>query len=204
MLFFTFLERYEGIFFSNRSIEWIPFSVALLCMVAWAKDEERESSTKLSTSASGTSLCFISLFSGCWNIDDNLVGKLRDVFLRKNCFLLEFVQMRAGGGPCPNFLAQDVQFLSIKESTSSKMLIIWTLNCVLGCMYSIYIRYSINSILNPKLTFKSWISTSEKRFTSCPNWGEGKRTAVFPSWDSPWGVKCIPLPNGLVKTTSQM
>ena len=85
MVFFTFLERYKGIFLAID-----PFSVALLCMVAWAKDEERESSTKLSTSASG-----------------------------------QFVQMRAvGGGPCPNFLAQHVQFWSIKESTSSKMLIL--------------------------------------------------------------------------------
>ena len=29
------------------------------------------------------------------------------------------------------------------------------------------------SILSSKLTFKSWISTSEKRGPSCPNWGHG-------------------------------
>ena len=43
----------------------------------------------------------------------------------------------------------------------------WTFNCFLGCIYSIY------SILSSKLTFKSWISTSEKRGPSCPNWGHG-------------------------------
>ena len=35
------------------------------------------------------------------------------------------------------------------------------------------ILYSINSISSPKLTFKSWILTSEKSSTSCPNRGEG-------------------------------
>ena len=60
MVFFTSLEEYKGIF-----IPMDPFAVALLCMVAWAKNEERGSSTKLSTSASATSLCYISLLSGC-------------------------------------------------------------------------------------------------------------------------------------------
>ena len=36
-----------------------------------------------------------------------------------------------GGGPCPIFLShvQEVHFLSLKESISSKMPIIWTLYC---------------------------------------------------------------------------
>ena len=59
VFFFTSPEGYVGIF-----IPMDPFSVALFCMVAWAKDEERGSSTKLSTTASGTSLCYIYLFSG--------------------------------------------------------------------------------------------------------------------------------------------
>ena len=47
----------------------------------------------------------------------------------------------------------------------------WTFNCFRLHIYSIL--YSIYSILSSKLTFKSWISTSEKRGPSCPNWGHG-------------------------------
>ena len=49
---------------------------------------------------------------------------------------------------------KEVHFWSIKVSFSSKMPIIWTLNCFLGCIYSIL--YSIYSICSSKLTFKSW------------------------------------------------
>ena len=35
------------------------------------------------------------------------------------------------------------------------------------------ILYSIHSIFSSKLTFKSWILTSEKKGASCPNWGQG-------------------------------
>ena len=68
------------------------------------------------------------------------------------------------------------------------MPIIWTLDCFLRLYMYIYsILYSIYSIFSPKLTSKSWILTSEKSCTSCPNWREGeeviwtksKRTAVF-------------------------
>ena len=56
--------------------------------------------------------------------------------------------------------------------------------------------YSISySIFRSKLTFKSWISTSEKRGPSCPNWGHGggglgdlgnarKKTFFFPLMSS--------------------
>ena len=40
-------------------------------------------------------------------------------------------------------------------------------------MHIYSIIYSTYSILSSKLTFKSWISTSEKRGPSCPNWGHG-------------------------------
>ena len=47
--------------------------------------------------------------------------------------LLDFVQMRGGGRPCPNFLSPFhlCVFGQWKESISSKMPIIWTLNCLL-------------------------------------------------------------------------
>ena len=38
---------------------------------------------------------YISLFSGCSNIDNNLLGALRDILLRKYCFSFGF---------CPNYL----------------------------------------------------------------------------------------------------
>ena len=54
-------------------------------------------------------------------------------------------------------------------------------------MYTFSILHSIYSICSSRHTFKSWIWTSEKSCTSCPNWGVGgeviwtksKRTAVF-------------------------
>ena len=63
------------------------------------------------------------------------------------------------------------------------------MNCYFR-MYKCSILYNIYSIFSSKLTFKSWILTSEKSCTSCPNWGEGaggweviwtkfKRTTVF-------------------------
>ena len=48
----------------------------------------------------------------------------------------------------------------------------WTFNCFLGCiLYSIL--YRIYSSFSSKLTFKSWILTSEKKGPTCPNWGDG-------------------------------
>ena len=46
---------------------------------------------------------YISLFSGCSNIDNNLLGALRDILLRKYCFSFGF---------CPNYLplASPLQF----------------------------------------------------------------------------------------------
>ena len=41
-------------------------------------------------------------------------------------------------------------------------------------MHIYSISYSIYSIFSSKLTFKSWILTSEKRGPSCPNWGHGE------------------------------
>ena len=35
----------------------------------------------------------------------NIWGKKLGTFSRKNAVLLDFVQMRGGGGPCPNFLS---------------------------------------------------------------------------------------------------
>ena len=40
-------------------------------------------------------------------------------------------------------------------------------------MHIYSILYSIYSIFSSKLTFKSWILTSEKKGPSCPNWGDG-------------------------------
>ena len=39
-------------------------------------------------------------------------------------------------------------------------------------MHIYSILYSIYSIFSSKLTFKSWILTSEKKGPSCPNWGK--------------------------------
>ena len=41
----------------------------------------------------------------------------------------------------------------------------WTFNCFLCCLYI--------SLPSPKVTFKSWILMSEKKGSSCPNWGQG-------------------------------
>ena len=49
----------------------------------------------------------------------------------------------------------------------------WTFNCFIGCIYTVYhIVYIV--FFSSKLTFKSWILTSEKRGPSCPNWGHGR------------------------------
>ena len=60
------------------------------------------------------------------------------------------------------------------------------------------ISYSIYGIFSSKLTFKSWISTSEKRGPSCPNSGHGggglgdsgnaRKKTFFFHW-------CLPLAN---------
>ena len=90
----------------------------------------------------------------------------------KAAVLLDFVQMRGGGSP--NFLLPFLKciFGQQKESISSKMSIIWALYCLFR-LYIHIVYYIVISIFSPKLTFKSWILTSEKSFTSCPNGGGG-------------------------------
>ena len=58
----------------------------------------------------------------------------------------------------------------------------------------------MSSIFSPDLTFKSWILTSEKSFTSCPNGGGGgggeelgnldkiQKNSSFLSWARPFGA----------------
>ena len=46
-------------------------------------------------------------------------------------------------------------------------------------MHIYSILYSIYSSFSSKLTFKSWILTSEKKGPSCPNWGQGGRVRWF-------------------------
>ena len=70
---------------------------------------------------------YISLFSGCSNIDNNLLGALRDILLRKYCFSFGF---------CPNYLTlasppqvgqlvqlfPDVEIQDLKDSLGLKLL----------------------------------------------------------------------------------
>ena len=92
---------------------------------------------------------------------------LRDVFLEEKCFLWIWSKR---GRALPNFLAhfQEVKFWSIKESISSKMPIIWTLNFFSVVKFTkftkftkcVYIVYEVAYIV---FWVRDWLSNLELR-----------------------------------------
>ena len=94
---------------------------------------------------------------------------------------MDYVQIRGGrGGPCSNFLSpfHKCIFGQLKEYISSKMPIIWTLNCFfmlytwptkqVFCLYLRRILDNKSFWMSLKLTFLALKNSG----TSCPNWWE--------------------------------
>ena len=94
----------------------------------------------------------------------SVTNLLRDILLRKNAFFWIFFPNEGGGhlGTSSRgaFLVnKGVYFFQNANN--------------LNCRLYEYISSVSYSIFSPKLTFKSWISTSGKSGTSCPNGGRG-------------------------------
>ena len=114
----------------------------------------------------------------------------RTVSQGKTAVLLDFVQMREGRA-LPKFLAHFHKciFGQNKESISSKMPIIWTLNCFLGCIYIVYyIEYIVFLVLNFQiLNFD--VGKKLYKLSKLGGGGGGKRTAVFSQETFPYNYK---------------